>query len=344
MSGQKAFPGFFIGGAAKSGTSSLHYILDHHPEIFLPDVDIMFFDLDEIDVHRGYFPRFDDEWIDQDLAANFDLYHEWYLDFYAEADPDQLWGEDAPSYLRSQKAPARIAECVPEAKFVFMLRDPVERIYSYYWDLYRSAEMVMDFERALRFSRPSMYAGSYYKRGLERFLAHFDREQIHIVIFQEFVDRTQVIVDEVCQFLGCEPTLDVDAVGRTHRNRSGVPPEPLIPLKLLANWARSWGPRRGTIGHLPTLEFDRLEEARKMSWKGLLGHAIGASVDRLLGLFPDADYPEMAPETRRFLEKLMARENTGLSELIGVDVAEYWPYMEQRAAERRSRKAAEQKA
>lgn len=333
---RRAYPEFFIGGAAKSGTSSLHHILDHHPAIYLPEVDVMFFDLDEIDVHRGYFPRFDDGWIDQDWEANFETYHDWYLDFYDEARDDQIWGEDAPSYLRSRKAPARIADRVPEAKFVFMLRDPVERIYSYYWDLYRSAEMVMDFDRALRFSRPSMYAGSYYREGLERYLEHFDRDQIKVVIFREFVDHTQRIVDEVCAFLGCEQSVDVEAVDRTHRNRSGVPPEPLIPVKYLANWMRTWGPRRGTIGHLPTMEFDRLEVARKMSWKGLVGHLLGAGIDRLLGLFPEGDYPPMPDETREFLERLMARENAGLSELIGKDVSAYWPYMDDHVSRSRA--------
>ena len=328
---ERAFPDFFIGGAAKSGTSSLHHILDHHPDIYIPEVDIMFFDLDEIDVHRGYFPRFDDGWIDQDLEGHFDDYHDWYLDFYDEADDDQIWGEDAPSYLRSEKAPARIAERVPDAKFVFMLRDPVDRIHSYYWDLYRSAEMTRGFDRALRFARPSMYAGSYYKKGLERYLDHFDREQLNIVFFQDFVERPQQVVDEVCGFLGCERSVDVDAV-ETHHNRSGVPPEPLIPVKYVANWARSWGPRRGTMGHLPTLEFDRLEQARKMSWSGIVGHLIGAGIDRLLELFPDGQYPPMAEETREFLERLMARENAGLSEIVGRDVSEYWPYMEDKKA------------
>ncbi len=39
-------------------------------------------------------------------------------------------------------------------------------------------------------------------------------------------------------------------------------------------------------------------------------------------------YPPMKQRTRRFLEELFAKENRGLSELIGVSVQDYWPYMQ----------------
>jgi hypothetical protein len=44
---------------------------------------------------------------------------------------------------------------------------------------------------------------------------------------------------------------------------------------------------------------------------------------------PDAGAkaPPMAPHTRRFLSELLARENEGISSLIGIDVEEYWPSM-----------------
>jgi hypothetical protein len=40
----------------------------------------------------------------------------------------------------------------------------------------------------------------------------------------------------------------------------------------------------------------------------------------------------MDPSTESFLQRLYAKENPGLSDLIGVDLAQYWPYMEARSA------------
>ena len=35
----------------------------------------------------------------------------------------------------------------------------------------------------------------------------------------------------------------------------------------------------------------------------------------------------MLPETREYLQNLFARENRGLSELIGIDIGQHWDYM-----------------
>jgi hypothetical protein len=44
--------------------------------------------------------------------------------------------------------------------------------------------------------------------------------------------------------------------------------------------------------------------------------------------FVDRPPPEMKAPTRRFLERLYAKENRGLAELIGRDLATFWPYLE----------------
>jgi hypothetical protein len=58
-------------------------------------------------------------------------------------------------------------------------------------------------------------------------------------------------------------------------------------------------------------------------------HRPALALDRALRRCNSVDngYRDLRPETRTFLKSLFARENAGLSELIGIDVGQYWPYM-----------------
>ncbi len=49
------YPDFIIGGAPKCGTTSLHFILDQHPRIGLPDDEIHYFDADDPITHPDFF-------------------------------------------------------------------------------------------------------------------------------------------------------------------------------------------------------------------------------------------------------------------------------------------------
>jgi len=48
-------PDFIIAGAMKCGTTSLHFILNSHPHIFVPRHEINFFDLDDLIQHPDFF-------------------------------------------------------------------------------------------------------------------------------------------------------------------------------------------------------------------------------------------------------------------------------------------------
>lgn len=60
-------PDFIICGAMKSGTTTVHGILNRHPQIFIPDPEIHFFDIDDVLQHPDYF-CFQGEWYWPDIA------------------------------------------------------------------------------------------------------------------------------------------------------------------------------------------------------------------------------------------------------------------------------------
>ncbi|MFB6264426.1 MAG: sulfotransferase domain-containing protein, partial [Bradymonadaceae bacterium] len=156
----------------------------------------------------------------------------------------------------------------------------------------------------------------YYQENLERYLEHVEDSQIRCVIFERFVQETQTVVDEVCDFLGLEAAIDVDEVN-THRNRARVPRFP--GLKRLTN---ALGSNREA-----TLYSDHLPDGAPTTSLGL-GERVRRSVQSLLDdvalLASKSDYPPMDPETRDFLTSEFKRHNPNLSSLVGRDVSDWW--------------------
>ena len=101
-------PEFIIGGAMKSGTTTLHQILVKHPDVFMANDELGFFDMDSIVEHPD-FNFFDgNTWhtqkIDQDLTSVW----KWYSDKFKDANEGQIKWEDSTTYLSFALAAKRI--------------------------------------------------------------------------------------------------------------------------------------------------------------------------------------------------------------------------------------------
>src|SRR5210317_560697 len=108
-------PNFFILGAPKCGTTSLAYWLSQHPNVYVsPDKEPLHYSTD--------FP------------ASTPHSERSYLDLFAEATEQHIAiGEASVWYLRSKDAVANIENEIPEAKYIVMLRNPVEMAPSLHW-------------------------------------------------------------------------------------------------------------------------------------------------------------------------------------------------------------------
>ena len=104
-------PNLIVIGAAKCGTTSLHEYLDLHPEVAMSREKELDFFVEEKHWGRGV---------------------EWYAAQFEDA---PVRGESSPSYTaypRYRGVPERIRRVVPDAKLVYLVRDPVERIVSHF--------------------------------------------------------------------------------------------------------------------------------------------------------------------------------------------------------------------
>lgn len=317
MSSRKVWPwmpDFFIAGAMKCGTTTMHAMLAEHPQIFIPRGEIFFFDIDDFQNHVNFFAYDGDNWKDLDFEGNLEEYAAWYQRFFAGARPGQLIGEDSTTYLASPRAPARIARFNPDARIIVMLRDPASRSYSTYWHLLRAGRLWMSFEDVLRLHPEVLVSRSLYQEQIGNWLQHFPREQLHFVLLEELVREPARVVGEVCAFLGAHGEVPAHAL-TLHANRGDAPRS-----AFLQRWRNRLLWRRDTrsfFGRLPG------PPEHPEPWFSRVVLRFVDRVHRRLNKL-DRRPPRMRDGTRRFLNQLFRRENRDLAAMTGRDLERWW--------------------
>jgi hypothetical protein len=305
-------PDFLIVGAMKCGTSSMRAALRLHPQIFMPDGEIFFFDIDDFQQHPDFFAYDGRRWTLRDFDGELERYLEWYARFFAQARPGQQVGEDSTTYLVSHQAPGRIARLNPDMRIIVMLRDPASRAYSSYWHLVRYGRAVFSFEDMLRLCPEAVVQRSYYKQQIEHYLRHLPRRNLHFVLLEEYVAAPAQVLDGVCRFLGVPAELLPAQTGARHDNRGAAPRWPRLQrLRNHLAWKRE---STQFLAHLPD-QGGGIRPGYRRSLADRLYTRLNPSVP--------ATEP-MRPGTREFLNRLFERENRGLDELVGKDLACHW--------------------
>ncbi len=303
MTGRGRSPDFIIGGAMKSGTSSVHRHLANRPDVFIPHGEIHFFDLDDAEQHPDYHepgrPLLD-------YDQNREEYLAWYRGHFAEAEEGRLVGEDSTTYLASLKAPDRIRALLPDVRLVFCLRDPVARAYSHYWHMVRVHRLGCSFEKALRRDATILQRG-FYRPQLERYLARFPAEHILVIQFERLVREPESELRRLWKFLGL-PALSEGDARLPHDNRSVGYRS--ASLALLYN--RVTAPLRpgSYLGHFPGFE-GRPDQHRTVRLLDRL--------ERRVNRRPGGSYTRMDPATEAWLRDLFRRENRGMETLVDFD-------------------------
>jgi hypothetical protein len=202
-----ALPTFFIAGAPKAGTTALHVALARHPQLFMTRVkEPKFFLTDgppprqggpgDARTYRQYV------WRRADYEALFDA-----------APPGAMRGESTSLYLYDPAAQRRIAAAVPDARFVLLLRDPVDRAHSNWAHLWSAGlEPEKDFLRACELEDQRARDGwaafwryrdlGRYGRQLEQLYSRFPRDQVLVLRYRELRETPVPTLDRICAFLG----------------------------------------------------------------------------------------------------------------------------------------------
>lgn len=201
------FPNLFFVGYPKCGTTVLYDYLKEHDDISAPDLkEPRFFCYDlrkEAGNAREYFP------IKSKKA---------YCKLFPKR--NRYLADFSVNYIYSRVAASRIARESPDARIIIILREPSELIASLHaqylkncieseHSLKRALSLEDSRKRGVSLPKDVIHASQIfysewvkYADHIKRYLDYFPRENIKVILFDDFYEDNQRVVDEICEFLG----------------------------------------------------------------------------------------------------------------------------------------------
>jgi hypothetical protein len=198
-----------IVGANKCGTTSLHSILSAHPSIFMsPSKEPHFLSWE---CWNEKAPGPGDEYIYKNLVCkNLEDYRK---EFKSAGLKEVIGESSTDTFYYAEKTIPKIQKLLGDPCILIMLRNPAQRAFSAYKHLWRDGREQESFIKGLELEKMRIEQGFeymwHYKNGgfyadkTRLFLRHFSR--VKIVFFEDFIQNTQVVVDETLDFLKLQP-------------------------------------------------------------------------------------------------------------------------------------------
>ena len=199
-------PSFFVVGAPRCGTTAISKALAGNPHISFskPKEPHYFLEprtgMNAADLRQQYLSRYH-----HGLTAEH-----------------QAVGDGSVSYLYSPDAIRRVLEFDPRAKFIVLVRNPVEMMRSYHsrmlfqldedeedferaWDLQESRAAGRNIPKRCRDARLLQY-GFLGKLGmhLDRLFEVAGRERCLVIVFDDFVENPRAVYLRALEFIGVE--------------------------------------------------------------------------------------------------------------------------------------------
>jgi hypothetical protein len=185
-----------IGGAPKCGTTSLFNYLSDHPTVCPANRKETYFFARNFVYNRG--------WRTGETTQDF-------MAYFSHARPaENLYLEATPYTLYADGAAHKVDTLLPDARMIFILRDPVRRLISDYQSHvirgHRDGRFhFSDFlDRQLRHrgTRPSLIDLGEYIKYLPAFWERLGRDRVTILFLEELVRRPQAYMQHLCGQLG----------------------------------------------------------------------------------------------------------------------------------------------
>lgn len=176
-----------------------------------------------------------------------------YLSLFSEAKDVKRIGEASVWYLYSKQAAYEIREFLPSASIIIMLRNPVDMLYALHSQfLYNGNEDIECFVEALNAEEDRKHGlrispnvifveGLFYRETVKyteqvrRYLHIFGRENVCVVIYDDFKNEPAKVYGETLRFLGVSEdfypefkVINPNKRVRSHRVRNFLQNPPVI--------------------------------------------------------------------------------------------------------------------
>ena len=217
MDSAVTLPNFLIIGTQKAGTTWLQHMLRQHPDVYLPSLEVHFFD----------------------KAHRYRRGLSWYQQFFEEADGETAVGEKTPDYCWTNQSGAEghlpsvhhnIYRVLPEAKLILIVRNPVDRAISAVNHLIRTRrvppwysvdELLLGDKQDLAEEHGVIDYGRYY-RHIQAYLELFDRNQLLVLVFEkDIVGDPKTGLEKVTEFLSVDSSYRFEGL-QERQNTAGV--------------------------------------------------------------------------------------------------------------------------
>lgn len=177
-------PNFFLAGWPKSGTTWLYKCFAEHPDVFVTDRDAVHF-----------------------FSINYFRGDKWYERFYQNVKNEKLITDLTPNYILDPDAAERIKKYNPNAKLLFVIRNPVDRAFSHYWHQKRKKRINFTFDDVLHYSEfgnfdmyQMVIRPGFYFDLLQPFFRNFKKEQLKIVTLDELQNNPNEFIEDIFEF------------------------------------------------------------------------------------------------------------------------------------------------
>jgi hypothetical protein len=290
-------PNLFLVGAPKAGTTSIHYYLSQHPEVFMS-------------------PTKEPHFFSEDLRLPWvsEISESEYLQLFNGRTTESVVGESSTWYLYSQTAAKNIKAFNPDAKVLISLRSPVDLLYSLFLHRrYAGSETATTLADALAREHKYKDVGetnsdtsaqslirygevALYVHQVQRYLYNLPPKNVHILLFDDLLNSPVRTLKNIFQFLGVDHSFVPDF---ERRNVSRLNRSEVLARFLSSAFCRS------------------IANCLPAEWREVIGRTIkGANTIR-------GKRPELDHETRCRIQGSYIGEIERLASLIGRDLS-HW--------------------
>ena len=279
--GAGALPNLIVIGGLKCGTTSLHHYLNLHPEIGMSRPKELNFFVEEL---------------------NWELGTDWYRGHFPAS--ARVRGETSPHYTnrpRFEGVAERMREVLAEdARFIYMVRHPVERLLSHYLHNVSGGYESRDLSEAVADEQSAYVQRGLYAFQLEPYIEAFGLERVLVITREELGRERDATVRKAFEFAGVDPGFTSPEFDRQWETGSGK-----------GNGGFRVMDRAVRMPGLRALDrnFDRLPERARWLVERLVHDPSSG----------EAPKPEIDPELRRKLAAIFRPDARRLGELISRD-------------------------
>jgi hypothetical protein len=291
-------PNFFVVGAGRCGTTSLHQFLGQHPDVFVCGRK-------SPNHFATHVPQ--PEWetpVARAMARQWVADEGAYRMLFEGVTTEHAIGDVSPVYLQALDVPRRLHDAHPEAKIIAILRDPVERAHAHFIGRQRDGiETCATFEErvAAELASPMpddvafghLLGCGRYHHFLAPYVEKFGADRVKVLLYDDLVADPLALMKEIFTFLDVDPGFAPDLGARL--NRTGVIRD--RPARVV--WTRSVRVRTALRPYLP-------ERLRRSVGRRFLS---------------DIDKPALDPELRRRLVEVFRDDIGALEGLIDRDLS-----------------------